>query len=73
VEEIEPPRAHLKVCRTVVQMVGISERIPDEVAVPGSANDLPVPQPDRLLEQLATDLAMPHQNASIKDAGEVLV
>jgi len=48
-------------------MVDVAARIPDEAAVPVLVNDPPMPRPDRLLEKLAADIAMPYQNALIKE------
>jgi hypothetical protein len=73
VEEIEPPAARLEARQAVARMADIAAtRIPDEAAVPVSANDLPTPRSLGLLEQSAAALAVPRRNVSIEDAGEVL-
>jgi hypothetical protein len=47
-------------------------RIPDKVAIPVLANDLPTLRSPGLLERSAAALATPQRNGLIKDTGEVL-
>jgi hypothetical protein len=72
VEEIEPP-VHLEARRTAARMADVAAtRIPDEVAIPVLANDLPALRSPGLLERSAAALAAPRRNGSIEDTGEVL-
>lgn len=72
-EEIEPPVARLEARQAAARMADIAAtRVPDEAAVPVSANDFPAPRSPELLERSAAALAAPHQSASIEAAGEVL-